>query len=233
MEFTPGLPQGLFANPAWHALHSRHRHFAVTAGNACRYPRDVAPLGAVGESTAEALIDLSSLIDPGESLWVVGESYPQVPELVFEDTLACFQMILPEDVVMPEPAHEISRLFDSREMVELTDVTFPGFFRPRTCSMGSYYGVRAEGRLIAMAGERIMLDGYAEISGVCTRKEHRGKGLAAALIWRLVEDHRRDGVVSWLHVGLENRGAIELYLRMGFRVVREVVLHRVAAAILT
>jgi predicted GNAT family acetyltransferase len=73
-----------------------------------------------------------------------------------------------------------------------------------------------------------MLDGYAEISGVCTRPEHRGKGLAAGIIWRLVRDHRRDGVISWLHVVRENRNAVELYLRMGFTVVREVTLHRVA-----
>jgi ribosomal protein S18 acetylase RimI-like enzyme len=224
------LPEGLFANPVWHALHTRHRHFAVTEGDACRYPRDVAPLAAVAEPTAGALKDLSSLLEEGESLWLVGERYPPVPELSFEGTLACLQMILPEEVAAPDSAHEVVQLSDSREMVELTDVAFPGFFRSQTCLMGSYYGVRHEGELIAMAGERVMLDGYAEISGVCTRREHRGKGLAAALIWRLVRDHRRDGIVSWLHVGCENRGAIELYLRMGFRVVREVVLHRVSLA---
>ena len=224
------LPERLFANPVWHALQSRHRHFAAAAGEACRYPRDVAPLGAVAEPSSRALKDLSSLLEPGESLWLVGDRYPPVPEMTFEGTLACFQMILPEDVAAPDSGHDIVRLSDSREMVALTDAAFPGFFRPRTCSMGSYYGVRAEGELIAMAGERIMLDGYAEISAVCTRKEHRGKGLAAALIWRLVQDHRRDGVVSWLHVGSENRGAIELYSKMGFRAISEVMLHRVSLA---
>jgi ribosomal protein S18 acetylase RimI-like enzyme len=168
------------------------------------------------------------LLVPGESVWLVGESYPQVPELNFEGTLSCFEMILPQQIRPPGPAMEIVPLSDAREMVALTDAVFPGFFRGRTCLMGSYYGVRVDSELAAMGGERLMLDGYTEISGVCTRKEHRGRGLAAAVIWELVRNHRRDGIVSWLHVGSENRHAIELYLRMGFEVVREVTLHRVS-----
>jgi predicted GNAT family acetyltransferase len=79
--------------------------------------------------------------------------------------------------------------------------------------MGSYYGVRSGAELVAMGGERITLEGYPELSGICTHPAHRGKGLAAALIWQLVQNHRRDGLVSWLHVSAENRHAIELYLR--------------------
>jgi predicted GNAT family acetyltransferase len=86
----------------------------------------------------------------------------------------------------------------------------------------------ADGELIAMAGERPMLEGYPEISGVCTHPGHRGKGLAASLIRRLARDHRRDGLVSWLHVNSVNRRAIQLYLRLGFRIVRTVKVHRVA-----
>ncbi len=93
--------------------------------------------------------------------------------------------------------------------------------------MGSYYGVRSDGELISMGGERLMLEGYSEISGVCTHPAHRGQGLAASLIWRLVRDHRRDGLVSWLHVAAANRRALDLYLRLGFEVVRTVTLQRI------
>ena len=117
-------------------------------------------------------------------------------------------------------------------MVALTDVAFPGFFRSRTCEMGSYFGVRSEGRLIAMGGERLKLDGalksYPEISGVCTHPDHRGKGYAENLIWHLVKNHRRDGLVSWLHVSATNDRAIQLYLRMGFVEARRVILHRIS-----
>ena len=224
------LPESLFANPVWHALQTKHRHFAESAGDACRYPADVAPFGAVAKPTHAALQQLCSLLASGESVWLVGESYPRVPELFFEETLECLQMVLPEEVVAPDSTVEIVPLShaNAAEMVALTDLAFPGFFRRRTCEMGSYYGVRSEGKLIALSGERLMLDGYSEISGVCTHPAHRGRGLAAALIRHLVRNQRRDGIGPWLHVGAANHRAVELYRRMGFEVVRKVSFHRVS-----
>ncbi len=254
------LPENLFANPVWNALQSTHRHFAVRAGDACRYPAEVAPFGAVAEASLDALRQLHSLLDPGESVWVADVgienffrdtakdsleiSRERSLELSLEQSLDCLQMILPADVAMPDsvsdqglgksgdPEMKIVPLSreNAAEMVALTDVAFPGFFRARTCEMGSYYGIREGGKLIAMAGERLKLDGYSELSGVCTHPEYRGKGLAARLMWQLVRDHRRDGIVSWLHVGSENRRAVELYERMGFSVVRHVLLVRLKRA---
>jgi predicted GNAT family acetyltransferase len=228
------LPESLFANPVWHALQTKHRHLAAFAADACRYPADVAPFAAVAEPSSAALQQLRSLLGPGESVWLIGKSYPHVPELFFEGILECLQMVLPKEVTPPGPTTEIVPLSDANapEMVALTTLAFPGFFRKRTCEMGSYYGVRSgarsHGELIAMGGERLSLDGYPEISGVCTHPAHRGKGLAASLIWQLVRDHRRDGLVSWLHVGNENHRAVELYVRMGFKEVRKVTLNRIS-----
>lgn len=230
------LPANLFTNPAWHALRTKHRHLAVTAGDACRYPADVCPFAAVAAPEPEAMRQLQSLLALGESVWLVGENYPLVPGLVGKGTLECLQMVLPEEVVpregvaSPGPSSEIVSLSaaNADEMVALTDLAFPGFFRRRTYEMGSYYGVRSEGELIAMGGERLMLEGYSEISGVCTHPAHRGKGLAANLIRRLAQKHRGDGVVSWLHVTASNTHAIELYLRLGFREARKVMLTRIS-----
>ena len=137
-------------------------------------------------------------------------------------------MVLPQDVTPPTPSPEIVPLSNAnaQEMVTLTDIAFPGFFCSRTCEMGTYYGIRSNGQLIAMGGERLTLDGYPEISGICTHPANRGKGHAASLIWEIVRKHRRDGDVSWLHVSAENYHAIELYRRMGFKTVRKVILHR-------
>jgi predicted GNAT family acetyltransferase len=223
------LPESLFVNPILTALQTRHRHLAVRAGGACRYPADIAPFAAVAAPNEKALSELSSLLAERESVWIVGEDYPRVPELVFEATLPCLQMVL-EEGVLPAADPEIERLTDddAHDMVALTDLAFPGFFRRRTCEMGAYYGVRRGRELIAMGGERFLLNGYSEISGLCTHPAHRGKGLAAGLIGQLARAHRDEGVVSWLHVTSENRHAIELYERMGFRRVREIVLHRIS-----
>ena len=113
-------------------------------------------------------------------------------------------------------------------MVALTDVAFPGFFRPATYRMGSYAGVRVNGQFVAMAGERLRLEGYPEVSGICTHPEHRGRGLAAGLIGHLVQAHRRDGLTSWLHVGAPNTRAIDLYLHLGFKRVRNLMLRRIS-----
>jgi GNAT superfamily N-acetyltransferase len=224
------LPESLFANPVWHALQTEHRHFAISVGNACRYPADVAPFAAVAGATKTALQELHSLLAPGESVWLLGDTYPHLPELSFEETLECFQMFLPEEVRPPDPTIQIVPLSTAHapEMVALTTLAFPGFFRGRTCEMGSYWGVRSDGKLIAMGGERLKLDGYPEISAVCVDPGHRGKGAAAAVIWEIVRNHRRAGRVSWLHVSVANHRAIELYLRMGLKVVRKVALNRIS-----
>lgn len=224
------LPESLFANSVWHALYTKHRHFALSAGDACRYPADVAPFAAVAAPTVAALLELHSLLVPGESVWIPGEKFPRPPELSFEQSLECLQMVLPAEIPPPAPTIEILRLScaNAPEMVALTTLAFPGFFRSRTCEMGTYYGIRSEGELIAMGGERLTLDGYPEISGICTHPAHRGKGYAAALMWQLARDHRRNGLVSWLHVSAANRYAIELYQRMGFREVRRIMLHRIS-----
>ncbi len=224
------LPESLFASPIWNALHTKHRHFAVSVGDACRYPADVAPFAAVAAPTTAALRQLYSLLVPGESVWIAGESYPNPQELSFEELLECIQMVLPAEIVPPAPTIDIVRLSEANalEMIALTTLAFPGFFRRRTCEMGTYYGIRFEGELIAMVGERLMLDGYPEISGICTHPEHRGKGYAAALMWQLARDHRRDGLISWLHVSSVNHHAFELYRWMGFREVRRIMLHRIS-----
>jgi hypothetical protein len=126
------LRDRLFANPVWHALQTRHRHLAVSEGDACRYPAEVVPFAAVAAPTSVALRQLHSLLAPGEFVWLIGENYPHVPEIRFEETLECLQMMLPEEVVPPDPTIDIAiaSLSDANtaEMVALTDLAFPGFF---------------------------------------------------------------------------------------------------------
>jgi ribosomal protein S18 acetylase RimI-like enzyme len=169
-------------------------------------------------------------------VWVVGESFLEIPELVTEQAIECLQMVLPDRMDPPVDASEEVELLSGEhagEMVALTDLAFPGFFRIRTCEMGVYYGIRRKGALVAMGGERMLPGGssgfYNEISGVCTHPEHRGHGFAASIIWQLVRDHRREGVASWLHVTGSNRNAIDLYIRMGFEAVRTITVRRISS----
>jgi ribosomal protein S18 acetylase RimI-like enzyme len=239
------LPQNLFSNPVWHALHGPHRHLALGGGLACRYPAEVAPFAALAEPSGAALEHLATLLLPGESVWIADAGELRARELQLEGTLPCLQMVLPADAPAPalivpaavaESAPQSATIValgaaEAHEMVALTDVAFPGFFRKSTYRMGTYVGIRAaEGQLIAMAGERLKLSGYPEMSGICTHPAHRGRGLARQLIAHLAAFHRRQSLVSWLHVSASNSGAIALYHELGFETAGTLLLQRVSRA---
>jgi hypothetical protein len=97
------LPENLFANPVWHALQTSHRHFAISSGEACRYPADVAPFAAVATPSKSALQSLHSLLASREYVWLIGESYRAVPDLSCMGNLECLQMVLPGEVTPPKP----------------------------------------------------------------------------------------------------------------------------------
>jgi ribosomal protein S18 acetylase RimI-like enzyme len=225
----PELPEALFSNPVWHALNGPHRHLGVVTGSAARYPADVAPFAAVAAPSGRALDELRSLIAPDESVWIVDYGR-KAPGLNVLDALDSVQMVLRADLAPRAPSGEVVPLTaaDAPEMVALTEVAFPGFFRSGTHRMGFYCGVRLDGELVAMGGERLWLEGCPELSGICTHPAHRGKGLASDVMGHLVERHRRDGLRSWLHVAARNTRALELYAALGFRPVRTLMLHRIA-----
>jgi predicted GNAT family acetyltransferase len=108
------------------------------------------------------------------------------------------------------------------EILDLVARTRPGPFWPRTHELGTYLGIRDNGRLVAMAGERLRPPGWTEISAVCTAAEARGRGCAARLVGALVERILARGDHPFLHVAESNTGAIALYERIGFETRKQV-----------
>ncbi|MBB5056202.1 GNAT superfamily N-acetyltransferase [Granulicella aggregans] len=226
------LPEPLFLNFVLTALQTTHARLAITSGEATRYPAAVAPFAAIATPTTKALSHLRELLTPDEYVWAtaLGEADPAAAQLKVETSIDVLQMILPPEVELPPPYPGILPLDCSRaaEMVALTDIAFPGFFRRRTCEMGSYFGIHSgeTNELIAMGGERLVFPGYSEMSGLCTHPDHRGQGYAAHLLWHLARLHRAQGIVSWLHVTATNATAVNLYLKLGFQTVRSIKLHK-------
>jgi ribosomal protein S18 acetylase RimI-like enzyme len=107
---------------------------------------------------------------------------------------------------------------DVPEILELVAQTEPGPFLKRTIELGDYLGIRRNGVLVAMAGERFHLAGWTEISAVCTKADHRGQGLASRLVGALILGIRRRSERAFLHAMSTNTGAIRLYEELGFRV---------------
>jgi predicted GNAT family acetyltransferase len=120
----------------------------------------------------------------------------------------------PED--SPAPIVKLG-VEDSADMLKLTALTKPGPFGPRTHELGSFFGIRIGSRLVAMAGERLKVEGYIEVSAVCTHPDHLGKGYAAALMRTVMRGILERGETPFLHSRADNARAIALYERLGFR----------------
>jgi predicted GNAT family acetyltransferase len=125
----------------------------------------------------------------------------------------------PHGATIAAPANtELRKLTvdDAPAMVELATLTEPGPFRLRTMGLGTFYGIVEGGRLLAMAGKRMHLPGYVEVSGVCTHPDARGRGYARLLMSRVMEEIVNDRKTPFLHSFADNHGAIRVYESLGF-----------------
>ncbi|MER7211605.1 GNAT family N-acetyltransferase [Streptosporangium sp. NPDC000239] len=215
-----GEPHPLDA-PARSSLNGPHAHFAEQRGNVLRYPADVATFTALPEEPdATDWEDIATLVGPGEVVPLNGvrTSPPDGWEVVMR--LAGVQLV--DDGVRAAPYEEAVRLErkDVPEMLELVERTRPGPFLPRTIEMGTYLGVRRNGALVAMAGERLHPPGWTEISAVCTDEAFRGQGLATRLVLAVAHGIRGRGETPFMHAAASNTNAIRLYESLGFRLRR-------------
>ncbi|MEU6666867.1 GNAT family N-acetyltransferase [Streptomyces sp. NPDC046727] len=208
-------------NPALASLTGPHAHFAERRGRVLRYPVDVSPwLALPEEPDARDWADLAALAGPGAEVPLPGFR-GEVPE-GWEITLRIEGVQFVDDGLAAAPDPEAVRLgpADVPEMLDLVARTQPGPFLPRTVELGTYLGIRRDGALIAMAGERLHPPGWTEISAVCTDPAFRGEGLATRLILAVAHGIRERDETPFLHTSAENAGAIRLYEALGFRLRR-------------
>jgi predicted GNAT family acetyltransferase len=184
-----------------------------------RYPVDVAPFLALPSSpSAQDWRDAADLVAPG-TYAAVRYSAAELPDAWRAvDAFDLVQMI-GERATGADCSEAIPlSAADVPEMLELVALTEPGPFLTRTIELGDYLGIRCDGLLVAMAGERFRLDGWTEISAVCTSPDHRGQGLASRLMGALIAGIQLRSQRAFLHVLSTNTGAIRLYEELGFRV---------------
>jgi predicted GNAT family acetyltransferase len=122
------------------------------------------------------------------------------------------------DCNLPQPSREFIELTaaDAAEMFALATLTKPGPFGIRTRELGDYIGIRREGKLVAMAGERLRAPGFTEVSAVCTHPNHLGHGYATGLMVEIMQRILMRGETPFLHVRSQNQHAIDLYRRLGY-----------------
>ncbi|MEU3729217.1 GNAT family N-acetyltransferase [Streptomyces sp. NPDC033538] len=221
--------QVVLDDPVGQSLGGRHAHLARRLGRAATYLTDVATFSAVStDPDAKDWADLAELLGPGAFADMF--SCPALPPSDWEPVfrLEGRQMIWPGGGLPDRPGSEsdarvVELDADSvPEMLDLVARTQPGPFWPRTRELGTYLGVRVDGTLVAMAGERLRPPGWAEISAVCTAPDARGQGHAARLVGALTARVLARGERPFLHVAEANTGALALYERLGFKTRRQV-----------
>jgi predicted GNAT family acetyltransferase len=204
--------------PVWAALAGRHAGFAEGDGLAKRYRPDVIPFAAARDDSPECLAALAALPQPAEVMVLI-EANALVPPPGFVPVVEApgVQMALAR-----APARitdeRIERLTeaDAAEMLALAKLTEPGPFTLKAQALGAFFGVRIDGRIAAMAGERMQLTDYAEMSGVCAHPDFRGRGLARLLSIFVTHEILARGQTPFLHAWAGNAPAIRLYESIGY-----------------
>lgn len=229
-------------NVIWSALTSEHRAYAEGNDAARRYASAFAPFVSVPDFSKPDYAAMLALLPVGQdvALFTLADIAP--PE-AFEVTTRrdMLQMIASAAGPAPKPRRDAAsgdRSFavlgtaDVPDMLALVDRTKPGPFSARTHELGNFLGIRVDGRLVAMVGERMRLAGHTEVSAVCCDPDFRGRGLARELLLAVSRGIVERGGVPFLHVFADNLSAVALYRQCGFAVrspIRLTVMHRRAA----
>lgn len=211
-------------NVIWQALTTRQTEFAESCGQARRFVREVTSLTALAEDNEQGYESLANLVGPqGTAALFLDAPYETRSGWDYLAGAPMLEMIHVNGVLpngKPSAGSGMVELGqrDSAEMLALTTLTKPGPFGTRTHELGSYVGVRSDGKLVAMAGERLKVPGYTEVSAVCTHPDHTGRGYARDLMTEIMRRIRERGETPMLHVRADNTRAIQLYERLGFQI---------------
>ncbi len=208
--------------PIWNALVSRQAALAVGNASALRFPAEFAPFAATRDDSAESLALLADIVPEAGAIAMFTTELLDTPlglDCVTRGNAV--QMILagappPARAIMAPYSIRVLEERDAPAMQALAAATKPGPFSTRTHELGRFLGVFADQQLVAMAGERLLLDGFVELSGVCTDPDHRGHGLAGSLVVQLAHAAVARSDTPFLHAFAQNETALSVYRGLGF-----------------
>lgn len=206
--------------PVWSALSSRQAHLAIGGERARRFAPGYGIFAAVADDSPESWAELKALNPPDGGLMLMEVAEINLPPDVPVAQRGLGVQMVADAITPSGPEPEFIELGDgdAPEMLALATLTKPGPFFENTHRLGGFIGVRIDGRLAAMAGERMKPEGFTEVSGVCAHPDFRGRGLGAALSRVVADRILARGETPFLHAWHDNAQAIGLYETLGFRI---------------
>jgi ribosomal protein S18 acetylase RimI-like enzyme len=204
--------------PIWSALTTRHASLSKGGDRARRYDPSIVPFGAACDDNGDSLQSLGELARADDGM-VLLQADPIVlpPGCAAEFTAEGVQMVLERvPAKLADPRIERLTEADAEAMVSLAELTKPGPFTLRAQALGEFHGVKIDGRLVAMAGERMKTDGFTEVSGVCVHPDFQGRGLGRLVSLFVTHRVLERGETPFLHAFASNTAARALYGAIGF-----------------
>lgn len=220
----------LLDNILWHSLSGPHAKFSAGTDHIKRYAKGFSPIVGFADERKPDFAALAAFCEPGEHFYCDGWTGAAPAGWKIEAETTMFKMVWRAAPPVTDEAPEAILLGPelALQAVELATLTKPGPFGPRTIELGEYFGCFEDGRLVAMAGERMHAGTLREISGVCTHPDYQGRGYARRLMLKLIRRQMQRGETPFLHVMRDNAGARRLYEQLGFANYRETVARVVA-----
>jgi ribosomal protein S18 acetylase RimI-like enzyme len=212
-------------NPIFNALISGNSSLALGSGNTLYFPEEISPFVGLKNFSVEEFEMLAGEFPGGTTRATFAPRQVNLPEVwIRSGGMEIYQMVHEGLLPTADSQHAVSPLSDEHidAMLELTKLTNPGPFNRRTIDFGNYYGCFENERLVAMAGHRLQLPDYTEISAVCAHPAYHGKGYAKTLLAFHIMQIIRSGKTPMLHVKMDNVTAIALYKSLGFRIRRSI-----------
>ena len=190
-----------------------------------RFNEDIGPFAAAADASPAAIAALAALAHADDDMSLLEPAPPAPPAgITLKMSAPGVQMAATALTASGRRDAAIEPLgdADAAEMIALAALTRPGPFRAATHTLGRFVGIRDQGRLVAMAGERLQPEGFVEVSAICSHPDFRGRGYAAALTRAVGDRILAEGATPFLHAYASNTGAIALYRLLGFELRCEV-----------
>jgi ribosomal protein S18 acetylase RimI-like enzyme len=212
-------------NPAWNALISGNKHLSNGSEGVKYFDKEISPFVAFKENTPESFQLLYELIPHNNPVIFISPHKMDIPGRW--KVLLCvevIQMVCDDVIKKTYRGPELISLTVEHvpQMMALTKLTNPGPFAEKTIDFGHYRGIFDGDKLVAMAGQRLHIFNYAEVSAVCTHPDYSGRGYARQLLLYQMNRIIAASDIPFLHVRNDNERAIKVYSALGFVTRREI-----------